>query len=93
MSVKIRLKRMGTKKNPKYRVVVADARSPRDGRLIESLGTYDPIPTPPVINIDESRALYWLGQGAQPTDKVASLLRSLGLLKRFREAAAASTTE
>ncbi len=90
MAVKIRLKRMGAKKNPKYRVVVADVRSPRDGRVIEELGTYDPIPTPPAVNINEPRALYWLGQGARPTDKVASLLRGVGLLKKFREAAAPS---
>ncbi len=90
MAVKIRLKRMGAKKNPKYRVVVADVRSPRDGRVIEELGTYDPIPTPPAVNINEPRALYWLGQGAQPTVKVASLLRGVGLLKKFREADAPS---
>ncbi len=88
MAVKIRLKRVGAKKNPKYRVVVADARARRDGRFIETLGTYDPIPTPPVVRVDEARALYWLGQGAQPTDKVASLFKSLGLIKKFREEAA-----
>lgn len=93
MAVKIRLKRMGAKKNPKYRIVVADIRAPRDGRIIETVGTYDPIPTPPVVKIDEPRALYWLGQGAKPTDKVASLLRRVGLLKKFRESAAASAVE
>ena len=93
MAVKIRLTRVGAKKNPKYRVVVADVRARRDGRFIETLGTYDPIPTPPVVKIDEPRALYWLGQGAQPTGKVASLFRNLGLMKKFRQAAAEAPAE
>jgi small subunit ribosomal protein S16 len=86
VAVKIRLKRVGAKKNPKYRVVVADSRSRRDGRFIETLGTYDPVPTPVVVKVDEDRVLHWLSQGAQPTDKVASLLSNLGLMKKFREA-------
>jgi small subunit ribosomal protein S16 len=90
VAVKIRLTRMGSKKNPKYRLVVADSRCRRDGRFIEVIGTYDPIPTPPVVTINESRALHWLSRGAQPTDKAASLLRRQGLLRKFREARAGS---
>lgn len=93
MAVKIRLKRVGAKKNPKYRVVVADSRARRDGRFIETLGTYDPIPTPPVVRVNEPRVLYWLGQGAQPTDKVASLLRNMGLMQKFRKEAAGVAAE
>lgn len=93
MAVKIRLKRVGANKNPKYRVVVADSRARRDGRFIETLGTYDPIPTPPVVRVDEARVLYWLGQGAEPTDKVTSLLRSLGLIKKFREETAGAAAD
>ena len=73
--VKIRLKRQGAKKAPYYRVVVADSRSPRDGRNIEELGTYDPMAKPAVINIDLERAKYWIGCGAQPTDTVRGLLK------------------
>lgn len=93
VAVKIRLKRVGAKKNPKYRVVVADSRARRDGRFIETLGTYDPIPTPPLVSVDEPRVLYWLGQGAKPTEKVESLLRDLGLIKKFRETAAEAPSE
>ena len=74
--VKIRLKRQGAKKAPFYRVVVADSRSPRDGRNIEELGTYDPMTNPASINIDLERARYWLSCGAQPTDTVRGLLKS-----------------
>ncbi len=73
--VKIRLKRQGAKKAPYYRVVVADSRSPRDGRNIEEIGTYDPMANPAVIDIDLERAKYWLGCGAQPTDTVRGLLK------------------
>ena len=73
--VKIRLKRQGAKKAPYYRVVVADSRSPRDGRNIEELGTYDPMAKPAVIDIDLERAKYWIGCGAQPTDTVRGLLK------------------
>lgn len=93
MAVKIRLKRVGAKKNPKYRVVVADSRSRRDGRFIETLGTYDPVPSPPLVDVKEERVLHWLSRGAQPTDKVASLLRGLGLMKKFRETAAEAVAE
>ena len=73
--VKIRLRRMGAKKNPFYRIVVADSRSPRDGRCIEEIGTYDPLVEPPAIKIDKTRTQYWIGQGAQPTDTVRALLK------------------
>lgn len=73
--VKIRLKRQGAKKAPYYRVVVADSRSPRDGRNIEELGTYDPMAKPASIQIDLERAKYWIGCGAQPTDTVRGLLK------------------
>lgn len=73
--VKIRLRRMGAKKNPFYRVVVADSRAPRDGRFIEEIGTYDPQATPKAIKIDLDRANYWIKNGAQPTDTVRALLK------------------
>ncbi|MFB3818954.1 MAG: 30S ribosomal protein S16 [Candidatus Methylomirabilales bacterium] len=85
MAVKIRLRRMGTKKTPFYRVVVADSRAARDGRFVESLGTYDPRQQPMVVKIDEEKALHWLARGAQPTDTVRSLLSKAGVLKRFAE--------
>lgn len=74
MSVKIRLKRMGMKKNPFYRVVVADVRSPRDGRFIEEIGTYDPMAEGENIKVDLERAKYWISNGAQPTETVRGLL-------------------
>ena len=73
--VKIRLRRMGAKKAPFYRVVVADSRSPRDGRFIEEIGTYDPLTDPATIQIDMERANYWIANGAQPTDTVRGLLK------------------
>ena len=73
--VKIRLRRMGTKKAPYYRVVVADSRKARDGRFIEEIGTYDPLTEPATINIDMERANYWIANGAQPTDTVRALLK------------------
>ena len=75
MAVKIRLKRMGRKKKPFYRVVVADSRAPRDGRFIEEIGTYDPLTNPATIAIDMERAKYWISNGAQPTDTVRGLLK------------------
>jgi len=81
--VKIRLRRVGAKKQPSYRVVVADSRSPRDGRFIETIGFYNPRTEPATVEIKEDRALYWLSQGAQPTDAVAGLLRRLGALDRL----------
>lgn len=85
MSVKIRLKRMGAKKAPFYRVVVADSRSPRDGRFVEEIGTYNPLTDPAKININEEKALAWLQNGAQPSDTVRSLFRESGIMKKFHE--------
>lgn len=79
MSTKIRLRRMGAKGRPFYRVVVADSRSPRDGRFIETLGYYDPRTDPPTIKVSDERARYWLGSGAQPTDTTRALLRKAGV--------------
>ena len=81
--VKIRLMRMGAKKRPFFRVVVADARSPRDGRFIENIGKYHPLSHPSVIEIDEERALHWLRSGAQPTDPARVLLQKTGVWSRF----------
>ena len=78
--VKIRLKRMGMKKEPFYRVVVTDSRSPRDGRFIEELGYYNPLTNPADIKIDVERAKYWLGNGAQPTDTTRGLLKKAGAM-------------
>ena len=75
--VKIRLKRQGAKKAPFYRVVVADSRSPRDGRNIEEIGIYDPLATPATVKIDMERAKYWIANGAQPTDTVRGLLKKV----------------
>jgi small subunit ribosomal protein S16 len=86
MAVKIRLKRMGAKKAPFYRIVVADARSPRDGKFIESIGYYDPVTTPANVKIDEEKAMKWMGNGAQPTDTVKSLFSKQGIMKKFAEA-------
>jgi small subunit ribosomal protein S16 len=86
MAVKIRLKRMGAKKAPFYRVVVADSRAPRDGRFIEEIGTYNPVAQPAQVSIDEEKALKWLTTGAQPTDTVKSLLSKQGILQKFHEA-------
>ena len=85
MSVKIRLKRTGRKKAPSYRVVIADSRSPRDGRIIEKIGWYNPRVEPSEIHIDEEKALLWLKNGAQPTKSVSSLLRRSGILERFNQ--------
>ena len=78
--VKIRLRRMGAKKAPFYRVVVADSRYPRDGRFIEEIGTYDPLTEPATIKIDMERAKYWISNGAQPTDTVRALLKKVDVL-------------
>lgn len=83
MAVRIRLKRLGAKKRPYYRVVVADQRSPRDGRAIEEIGKYHPLEDPSVIEIDEERALYWLGVGAQPSDTVRVLMSKVGIWQKF----------
>jgi small subunit ribosomal protein S16 len=76
---------MGTKKVPFYRVVVADERAARDGRFLESLGTYDPVSQPIGLKIDADKALRWLQKGAQPTDTVRSLLRTVGVMRRYAE--------
>ena len=81
MAVKIRLKRMGMKKHPFYRVVVADERSPRDGRFIEEIGTYDPMKQPAEVKIDSEKAQHWLNTGAQPTDTVKVLLKKTGVIE------------
>ena len=81
MAVKIRLKRMGMKKKPFYRVVVADERTPRDGLFIEEIGTYDPMTNPPQIKIDVEKAAAWMKKGAQPTDTVRILLKKAGAAK------------
>jgi small subunit ribosomal protein S16 len=83
--VKLRLMRMGATKRPFYRVVVADSRSARDGRFIENIGKYHPLEDPSVVDIDEDRALYWLSQGAQPTEQVRKLLKIEGIWERFVE--------
>ncbi|MBR3264991.1 MAG: 30S ribosomal protein S16 [Erysipelotrichaceae bacterium] len=84
--VKLRLKRMGAKKVPFYRIVAADSRAPRDGRDIETIGTYDPTKKPAIINIDEEKALNWLNKGAVPSDTVRSILSQNGIMKKFVEA-------
>ena len=86
MAVKIRLNRMGAKKNPFYRIVVADSRAPRDGRFIEVLGNYDPSQNPAVVNVDEEKVLDWMGKGAPPTDTVKNLFSKKGLMAKFAEA-------
>ncbi|MHB1500771.1 MAG: 30S ribosomal protein S16 [Candidatus Dormibacteria bacterium] len=80
MAVKIRLKRMGAKKRPFYRIVVADARSPRDGRFIESVGYYDPLRDPKVVKLEEERIRHWMATGAKPSDAVRELLERAGML-------------
>lgn len=86
MAVKIRLKRMGSKKRPFYRVVVADSRSPRDGRFIETVGTYNPLVEPAEVKLNEELVLSWLNNGAQPSDTVKNLLSNAGIMKKFHEA-------
>lgn len=83
MAVKMRLKRMGAKKAPFYRVVVADSRSPRDGKFIANIGTYNPLATPAEIKINEEEALNWLSKGAIPTDTVKNLLSKTGIMEKF----------
>jgi len=83
--VKIRLRRMGAKKNPYYRIVVADSRSPRDGRCIEEIGSYDPLASPSIIKVNAERAQYWIKNGAQPTDTVRALLKKAGATQELQE--------
>ncbi len=84
MAVKLRLKRMGAKARPFYRIVAADSRSPRDGRFIETVGTYNPIEKTNNVVIDEEKALKWLSNGAEPTDTVKSLLKQQGTWAKFK---------
>ncbi|AVK99854.1 30S ribosomal protein S16 [Pediococcus inopinatus] len=85
MSVKIRLKRMGSKKRPFYRVVVADSRSPRDGRFIAQVGTYNPLVNPAEVKLNEEDILGWLSNGAQPSDTVKNILSKAGIMKKYHE--------
>ena len=84
MAVKLRLKRMGAKARPFYRIVAADSRSPRDGRFIETVGTYNPIQEANNVVIDEEKALKWLNNGAEPTDTVRNLLKNQGTWAKFK---------
>ena len=81
MAVKIRLRRMGAKKAPFYRVIVADSRAPRDGKCIEEISTFDPMKTPAIVNIDAEKAQQWIKNGAQPTDTVKALFKQNGIIK------------
>jgi len=83
MAVKLRIQRFGSKKRPFYRIVAADSQYPRDGRFLEIVGTYNPVTQPAEIKIDEELALKWLGNGAQPTDTVRSLLSKQGIITKF----------
>ncbi len=84
MATRIRLKRIGAKKKPYYRVVVADSRSPRDGRFIEEIGYYQPVANPEVIKIDEEKALSWMAKGAQPSDTVRALFKKAGVWQKHQ---------
>ncbi|KAF0335949.1 30S ribosomal protein S16 [Pediococcus acidilactici] len=86
MSVKIRLKRMGSKKRPFYRIVVADSRSPRDGRFIAQVGTYNPLVEPVAVKLEEEEIMNWLNNGAQPSDTVKNILSKAGIIKKYHEA-------
>ncbi|WP_066068573.1 30S ribosomal protein S16 [Neobacillus soli] len=86
MAVKIRLKRMGANKNPFYRIVVADSRSPRDGRYIEIVGTYNPVAQPAKVDINEELVLKWLKDGAKPSDTVRNLFSNQGIMEKFHNA-------
>ncbi len=91
--VRIRLRRMGAKKKPVYRVVVADSRSPRDGRFIEAIGFYNPRTEPATVEIQEEKALYWLGQGAQPSEAVNRMLKAKGILDKLARLKRGETLE
>ena len=92
MAVKLRLRRMGAKKRPFYRIVAADSRFPRDGRFIEEIGYYNPIENPAVVKVDKELAMKWLNTGATPTDTVRDILSKEGILKEFHEAKMAKKT-
>ena len=84
--LKIRLTRLGAKKAPFYRIVVADARAPREGRPVDTIGQYDATKQPAIVNVDEEKALAWLAKGAQPTDTVRSLFKKQGVMQKFADA-------
>ena len=86
MSVKIRMRRMGSKRKPFYRIVVADSRMPRDGRFIETVGTYNPLTDPETVTLKEEKVMNWLNNGAQPSDTVRNILSRNGVMKKFHEA-------
>ena len=86
MAVKIRMRRMGSKRKPFYRIVVADSRAPRDGRFIEEVGFYNPLSDTDSVKLDEEKVFAWLQKGAQPSDTVRSLLSKAGLMKKYHEA-------
>lgn len=86
MSVKIRMRRMGSKRKPFYRIVVADSRMPRDGRFIEEVGYYNPLTNPDEVKLEENKIFEWLEKGAQPSDTVRSLLSKAGLMTRYHDA-------
>lgn len=86
MAVKIRLKRLGAKKAPFYRIVVADSRAPRDGRSIEEIGYYNPLTEPVTVKIDEEKALDWMSKGAKPSDTVRNIFSNEGIMKKFHDA-------
>ncbi|GBG05492.1 30S ribosomal protein S16 [Lactobacillus rodentium] len=86
MSVKIRMRRMGSKRKPFYRIVVADSRMPRDGRFIEEVGYYNPLTNPDEVKLEEGKIFDWLEKGAQPSDTVRSLLSDAGIMKRYHDA-------
>ncbi|WP_323615882.1 30S ribosomal protein S16 [Erysipelothrix rhusiopathiae] len=85
MAVKLRLRRMGSKQKPSYRIVAADSRAPRDGRFIEIVGYYDPTTSPNEVKVDAEKALKWLSVGSQPSDTVRSILSKEGIMTRFHE--------
>ncbi len=85
MAVKIRLKRLGTKKKPFFRIVIADSRAPRDGKCVEEIGHYDPLAKSENVHIKKDRALYWLAQGAKPTETVSSFLKQFGISRKNAE--------
>lgn len=93
MAVRIRLRRMGSKKRPFYRVIVANSTSPRDGRFIDQLGYYNPLTDPATVKIDADKAILWLERGAQPSDTAADILRREGITARLEEAKAAKKAE
>jgi small subunit ribosomal protein S16 len=93
VSVRIRLRRMGAKKQPFYRVVVADSRSPRDGRFLDTIGTYNPRAEPAAIDIDREKTMKWLEEGALPTDSARALLSRAGIWQEFKTGASAETIE